>query len=205
MLVSHRSGSDAPPRALLRWWAPAATIVGISTVTTVTLASHGTTGRWTGLAIPADILHVSAVLLWFGGLLMLTAAVVPGADAETLDRVVPRYSTFAFAVVVTIIISGTFQAERQVGTIHALFNTAYGHFLLAKLTAFGVLILFAAFSREVVNNWYVPQRDQRKRALELATVGATAATSSATFGSGGGVAVAERPPPEHRCARRPRT
>ena len=195
LLVSPAKHPDTRPTRLARWWAPAATAVGISTIVTVTLASHGTTGRWTGLAIPADVLHVSAVSLWFGGLLMLTAAVVPGADAETLDRIVPRYSTFAFAAVVTIVISGTFQAERQVGTIHALFNTTYGHFLLVKLTAFGVLILFAAFSREVVNNWYVPRNDKRRRELELAAVGAgPSTTTTANSAGGGGVAVLERPP-----------
>ena len=188
LLVSRKGIDDGPPR-LARWWGPLAAIIGISTVVTVTLASHGTTGRWTGLALPADVLHVSAVSLWFGGLLMLTAAVVPGAEAETLDGVVPRYSNLAFGAVVAIVVSGTFQAERQVGTIHALFNTVYGHFLLAKLAAFGVLIVFAAFSREVVNNWYVPRRDRQKRTLELATVDA------ATTG-GGGVAVAERPSPD---------
>ena len=134
--------------------------------------------------------------LWFGGLLMLTAAVVPDADADTLDQVVPRYSTFAFGAVVAIVISGTFQAERQVGTIHALFNTTYGHFLVAKLTAFGVLILFAAFSREVVNHWYLPRSEQRERVTELATIGATTTSAGATDDTGGGIAVIERPPPE---------
>jgi copper transport protein len=118
-LFSHKNHHDRPlPR--LSWWAPPAVLVGLATITTVTLASHGTTGRWTGVALPADVLHVSAVSLWFGGLLMLTAAVVPGADAETLDRVVPRYSNFAFAAVLAIVASGVFQAYRQVGSLHAL-------------------------------------------------------------------------------------
>jgi len=200
VLFAHKSTTETRERSLPWWWTAAAAIVGLSTIVTVTLASHGTTGRWTGLAIPADILHVSAVSLWFGGLLMLTAAVVPTADSETLDRVVPRYSTFAFGAVVAIVASGVFQAERQVGTIHALFTTTYGHFLLAKLTAFGVLILFAAFSREVVNNWYAPRRDKQRRALELAAVGAPAIVESetavgATTGDGGAVSVIERVEP----------
>ena len=188
-LLSTNVGEDDPKR-LPPWWAPTAFIVGIATIVTITLASHGTTGRWTGLAIPADVLHVSAVSLWFGGLLMLTAAVVPAADSSTLDRVVPRYSNLAFGAVVTIIASGTFQAARQVGTIHALFSTVYGHFLLAKLFAFGLLIVFAMVSREVVNGWYAPRRDRQKRAIALA------ATSSPDLGPGSGVALAERPDPE---------
>ena len=72
LLIPVRRRHDDVPSPLPRWWYPAATVVGIATIVTVTLASHGTTGRWTGLAIPADVLHVSAVSLWFGGLLMLT-------------------------------------------------------------------------------------------------------------------------------------
>jgi copper transport protein len=185
ILVHPKDEDPESDRALPWWWIPGAVIVGVATIVTVTLASHGTTGRWTGLAVPADALHVSAVSLWFGGLLMLTAAVVPGADADTLDQVVPRYSNFAFGAVIVIVLSGTFQAIRQVGTIHALVSTDYGHFLLAKLAAFGVLILFAMFSREIVNNWYEPRRDKAKRAAQLATN--TARTAA------GGVAVAERP------------
>ena len=49
-------GDDTTP--LPRWWTTAAVVVGLATIVTVTLASHATTGRWTGLAIPADILHV---------------------------------------------------------------------------------------------------------------------------------------------------
>ena len=66
LLIPHKTGPDMPTPTLPRWWAPAATLVGVTTIVTVTLASHGTTGRWTGLAIPADILHVErgVALVW---------------------------------------------------------------------------------------------------------------------------------------------
>ena len=158
-----RSKGKGERAALVRWWRPAALVVGLATVLTITLASHGTTGRWTGLAVPADLLHFSAVSLWLGGLVVLLAATLFEATDAELDEVVPRYSTCAFGAVIAIVASGFFQAERQVGTVHALVSTTYGRFLLAKLVAFGVLILFAAYSREVVNGWYVPRRDARRR------------------------------------------
>jgi copper transport protein len=196
LLLPRRSrGADAEsPARLPRWWAPVALVLAVSLVVTVTLASHGTTGRWTGLAIPADVVHLSSASLWFGGLLMLTVAVLPTADVRTLEQVVPAYSVLAFGAVVAIVVTGVFQATRQVGTMHALFTTTYGHFLLAKVLAVGVLVVFAAFSREVVNRWYVPQRDRRQRANDVAAVGAATLPRSS---SGGGVALAERPEPEN--------
>jgi len=182
---SHDEASKAPP--LRRWWAPAAATVALALVVTITLASHGTTGRWTGLAIPADVLHVSGVSLWFGGLLMLLVGVLPMAGEVDLDELVPRYSVLALGAVVVIVATGVFQAVRQVGTIHALLHTTYGHFLSVKLIAFCVLIAFAAYSREVVNRWYVPRRDALRRAQELSSSEPVSATGV------GNLAIAERP------------
>ena len=154
-----RGGSEPQPSSAL------------ATLFTVTLASHGATGRWTGLALPDDALHLSAVSLWFGGLLMLTAAVLPTASVDTLIETLPRYSNLAFCAVVAIFVTGTFQAIRQVGTIHALTSTTYGHLLLIKISAFTVLIIVAAFSREIVDRTYEPIREAAKTKRQLATVG----------------------------------
>ena len=50
-----------------------------------------------------------------------------------------------------LIVSGGYQAWRQVGSIDALKSTDYGRLLIAKLVVFAALIVAAAFSREVVN------------------------------------------------------
>ncbi len=50
-----------------------------------------------------------------------------------------------------IVVSGAFQAWRQLGSLSNLRDTDYGKILTAKLLAFGVLIITAAFSREIVN------------------------------------------------------
>jgi len=198
LLRGGRDLKDDPPR-LPPWWAPAALVVGVALVITVTLASHGTTGRWTGVAIPADVLHVSAVSVWFGGLLMLAVALLPTANSDTLERVVPKYSVLAIGAVIAIVATGAFQAIRQVGTMHALFSTTYGHFLLAKILAVGVLVAVAGFSREIVNGWYVPQRDKHRRELALAAAGSSPSSSypppqaEAALAARGGVALAERP------------
>jgi copper transport protein len=65
--------------------------------------------------------------------------------------VLPRYSALALGAIVALIVSGGYQAWRQVGSIDALKNTDYGRLLIAKLVVFAALVVAAAFSREVVN------------------------------------------------------
>jgi copper transport protein len=65
--------------------------------------------------------------------------------------VVPAYSRIALAAICVIVVSGAFQAWRQLGSLSNLRDTDYGKLLAAKLLAFGVLIITAAFSREIVN------------------------------------------------------
>ena len=48
-------------------------------------------------------------------------------------------------------ITGGFQAWRQVGSLDNLRDTDYGKLLIAKLVAFSALVVAAAFSREIVN------------------------------------------------------
>jgi copper transport protein len=99
----------------------------------------------------ADVAHLSGVSLWLGGLVVLLVVVLRRKHLDELREVVPRYSRLALAAISVIIVSGAFQAWRQLGSISNLRDTDYGKLLTAKLLAFGVLIITAAFSREIVN------------------------------------------------------
>src|SRR4029453_15139599 len=73
-----------------------------------------------------------------------------------LRTVVPAYSRLALAAICVIVVSGAFQAWRQLGSLSNLRDTDYGKLLAAKLIAFGALIITAAFSREIVNRPFRP-------------------------------------------------
>ena len=133
------------------WWMVAAGLVGLGLAVTPGLGGHAGTGIQTGLAIPADMVHVAAMACWLGGLVVLCIAVLPKGDADELRAVLPRYSALALGAIVALIVSGGYQAWRQVGSIDALKSTDYGRLLIAKLVVFAALIVAAAFSREVVN------------------------------------------------------
>jgi copper transport protein len=186
-LLLHRrnDGRAHPVRA---WWMVAAGLVGLGLAVTPGLGGHAGTGIQTGLAIPADMVHVAAMACWLGGLVVLCIAVLPRGDADELRAVLPRYSALALGAVVALIVSGGYQAWRQVGSIDALKSTDYGRLLIAKLVVFAALIVAAAFSREIVNRRFRDypsdgERDDAETVFEPVPV-AVGASVSGGGGSG---------------------
>jgi copper transport protein len=149
-------------RALSKWWFAAAGLLCVGLSLTPGLAGHAATGDYTGLAIPADAIHVLAMSCWLGGLVLLLLVVLARTDPDELRQGINRYSALALGAIVALVITGSFQAWRQVGSFGALRDTDYGKLLIAKLVAFAALIVAAAFSREVVNRRFrLPPPDDR--------------------------------------------
>jgi copper transport protein len=147
-----------------RFGATAARVVavagGLALLATVTLTGHAVSGDLVPLAVVTDLVHLSGVSVWLGGLALLVAAVlwVPGgagddgADEVPDDRVAvaDRFSQVAFGAVVAIVVSGVVQGWRQVGGYDALTETAYGRLLLVKVLLVAAMLVAAAFSRSWV-------------------------------------------------------
>ena len=100
----------------------------------------------------------------------------------------PRYSALALGAIVALVVSGAYQAWRQVGSIDELKSTDYGRLLIAKLIAFAALIVAAAFSREVVNRRFraYPDDDEFVPAEDPVLVGAGGPSVGPSVGHGGG-------------------
>jgi copper transport protein len=180
----------ATERPLPWWWKVSALVVGAGLAVTPGIAGHASTGIQTGLAIPADLVHVAAMACWLGGLVVLCVAVLPRRDVDELREVLPRYSALALGAIVALVVSGAYQAWRQVGSIDELKSTDYGRLLIAKLVAFAALVVAAAFSREVVNRRFraLPDDDELLLAEDPVLVGAGAGAASPGIdgGMGGG-------------------
>jgi copper transport protein len=140
------------------WWRYAAGVLGLALAATPGLAGHASTGPLVPLAMPADTLHIAGVGVWLGGLVVLFAALMPRADEATLRDVVPRYSRYALVAMGVIVVTGVFQAFRQVDRLGALLDTDYGRLLLIKIVVFLALMVVAAVSRDIVNRrWRIPE------------------------------------------------
>ena len=142
---------DRAQAAPIAWIAPAA-LVAVVLAATPGFAGHADTGDWTLFAVVFDTLHVLAMSVWLGGLVVLLLAALGGGFSGGLRRALVTFSRLALACVVVLIATGLFAAWRQVGfRISGWTSTSYGHILLVKLGLVAVLVAVAAVSRSIVN------------------------------------------------------
>src|SRR5215218_3815231 len=147
--------------ALLRVWSErqaagmrtsawvAVALLAAALVVTPALSGHAAAGPGAAVGAVVGVVHFSAAAVWFGGLVLLGTCVLPRADTGLLAAV-PRFSSVAFTAMVIIVASGMVQSWRQLGSLQALGQTAYGRLLVAKVVVFLLLIAVAGQSRVLV-------------------------------------------------------
>jgi len=139
----------------------ACAVVGAGLLATPGLAGHATTGSAIVAGFVLDLAHLGAASVWLGGLVVLTCLLVAGATNHAVVDVpvaARRISTLATIAVVVIVVSGTLQAVRQVGSLDALTAPTYGRLLLVKVGIVVVLIGLGARSRTLVRRRSDPAR-----------------------------------------------
>jgi copper transport protein len=119
------------------------------------LAGHAQSQSPSGLLIPMDTLHVAAMSVWVGGLVVLiavlplaTRALDPPDRTRLLAATLLRFSPIAFVSVCAILASGLVQAYVHVRSVDNLITTGYGRAVLAKMVLLAVLIGFGAYNRQ---------------------------------------------------------
>jgi copper transport protein len=122
-----------------------------------------------------NFVHVAAMAVWAGGLVMLLLAMpwaareLEGADRTRLTAaVVSRFSTLAGISVALILLSGVGQSIFLVHSVDNALHTSYGHAVLIKIALVFGLLGLGAFNRQV----NVPRL--RRLAVEGAAVEAAA-------------------------------
>ncbi|MGX1029465.1 putative membrane protein [Streptomyces ambofaciens] len=112
------------------------------------MSEHASVGLQAGLAMPVDVVHLIAVATWLGGLTALLVALYRGsADTPVPALAVRRFSRVAFGSVIALVVTGTYQSWRQLGSWTAFTDTRYGQLLLVKIGLVAVLVGVAYFSR----------------------------------------------------------
>ncbi len=125
------------------WWWRALLVIGLIVVGIASAyGGHGATGRWHYLGVLLTMLHVSSMAVWLGGLALLVLSFndVEGDGAE-------RFSNIALLAVAAIVVTGTIQGIRQVGSIDGLTGTSYGKLLIWKLIAVAAVLAVATVAR----------------------------------------------------------
>jgi copper transport protein len=162
--------------------------VTIGLASTWAVADHAGTGIQVPVSLPSDVIHLTAIAVWTGGLVTLVTIVLrrpgsPGAtrraerrryQAATAEaaQAVSRFSPIALGCVGAIVATGTYQAWRGVGSWGALAGTTYGRLLLVKIVAMCTLVVLGNLAR---------RRVQRLRAPVAAIVAAQAGPAGETI------------------------
>lgn len=163
-------GTSYGTTAVIAACAMAAALLGSfsrSTVVTRTLAIAALVGGGATLAAsghasatapqllmrPAVFLHVIGVTLWTGALLPL--GLILRQRRDDAGAALHRFSRFIPYVLAPLVVSGVVLAVVQVAHPAALWSTAYGRVLLAKL-----MLLLGLFALAAINRWHLTRPAQ---------------------------------------------
>lgn len=112
----------------------------------LSFALTGHVSELSAVARAALILHVLAAFLWLGSLYpLLRLSTV--ANMSQVQRLMRLFGAAALLIVGVLLISGIFLLTRLVQSLDALFTTAYGLTLLAKLAGVSCLLALAAINK----------------------------------------------------------
>jgi copper transport protein len=118
---------------------PGVLILSVSSLASVAVASHVAAAGGLWWAVP-DFVHLSAAALWTGGLILLArlASIPMGDSASGLARIplreaMRRFTPWAAASVVLLVLTGSLGALVQVPAWAALWRTLYGGTLTTKV------------------------------------------------------------------------
>jgi copper transport protein len=129
-------------------WLLAAFIVSGLILLSQSLFSHAAAAAEPAASTAADWLHLTATSLWIGGLIAFSVSLYPRRTNRltTLEvgQIVAGFSNLMRVLVAALMITGTYSAWLQVGTVDALTNTVYGRALIIKLLLFLPLLAIAA-------------------------------------------------------------
>ncbi|WP_339134203.1 copper resistance protein CopC [Streptomyces sp. f51] len=142
-----RAGRDGPAKPLVLATTAAVTVLWGTWPPT----GHAVDGRYAPLAMAADLVHLAAMTLWLGGLALIAATVSRPALLGEAAAVLPRFSRLAFTAVVALVVTGTYQAWREVGSASHLLGTRFGRLLLLKSAGVAVIVALGALARRWVH------------------------------------------------------
>jgi copper transport protein len=125
-------------------------VLGAIGVATWSVSGHPSASKVPMVTVAADMVHITSMSIWLGGLAMLIVFLLPRATPAELSAIIPVWSRWATYAVSALLITGLAQAIVEVGTLDALVSSTYGWLLLAKVGLVLVVLAVAGLSRRQV-------------------------------------------------------
>lgn len=127
--------------------AAVATGGGVGLLVVVALGGHAVSGRAIPLGFAATVVHLGAMSLWVGGLVVLTVVVSRGDVRATAAR----FSRIALVSVSVLAVTGVLNAWRQVAGGQDTVSSGYGRWLLIKLQIVVVVVTIAGLTHLIIH------------------------------------------------------
>jgi len=130
-------------------------LLGLIVSMTASASGHASDAGDFSLPEIMDWLHLLAASVWGGGLMVLSACVLPyligreEGTAPLIASVAGKFSAMAGLAVGIVAITALYNGLKYVGSLNALLGAPYGWAVMAKIMLFLVLINLGAFNRYV--------------------------------------------------------
>lgn len=152
-------------RASTSWWRSSVGLAGVGVIATFSASGHPSASRLAGIAVGVDVVHMSAVVLWLGGLsIVVFGSVLNSPHAAT---VVARFSRVSAWAIPIAVVTGVWQMWHLVPELSNITETDWGKGLLIKGSLVVGAVTLGSFGR-----WLVRRSDdeglRRIVAVELA-------------------------------------
>lgn len=132
-----------------RQWRPVATAGCAVALGALVVEGHTRTFGPSWLVLTADLVHLAAGALWFGGLIGLIIALLPGRDLRPREIavIVGRFSAAAIWLVALLALAAVALWWRIAGGVGGLVTSYYGELVLVKAGIAAVVLAIAAWNR----------------------------------------------------------
>ncbi len=118
------------------------------------LSGHASTQSPTALLAPADVVHVSAMSVWVGGIAAIlvcvraaTARLEPADRTRLLAGTLTRFSAMALVAVIALVATGTVQSIVHLEAVSDLWDTGFGRAVAVKIGLVAALVAIGALHR----------------------------------------------------------
>lgn len=127
--------------------------LALAGLSTWPLTGHAMAAPVPPVSIVADTVHIAAMGVWIGGLILLGTVLLRRAHPRVLGRILAAWSRWAAVAVCWLVLAGVVQALMESGTVAALLTTTYGRLVLLKVALVLMLLVAAGYARRLVNRW----------------------------------------------------
>jgi copper transport protein len=166
-LLRGRGGESKADLALLG-------VLGVAALATWPLTGHPTASPVAGVSVVVDAIHVAAMSVWLGGLVMLVGFLLPQANERELAAILPIWSRWAATAVGALIVAGLVSALIEVSSINGLVHSTYGQLILVKAGLALCVLGVAWWSRRLVRARTAEQKPRGLRKAVFVELGITA-------------------------------